>query len=1159
MTHLNSKMTKLVSASALVLIALAGTSGVHAQVIDSAFSWETNPTVENVDRALSDANIQIRYDGINAVPQLNVTVNSGDVVASRQDVTTFQAFWNYGAYIERAEVRVFEAQDSVQGNPLRVIPLSGTISTALTDTASLPDDLIYVLRVYGKSGQFDETEAKLLSLIDGERPQIVDTILPGKLSGYGIDRTAKRNISVKGGSVTIYGHNVEPGSFVSVSGRNVPVDSVGKFAVQSILPYGEHSVKVLVESQGRTSEFERDIHLNGTEFFYVAIGDLTLGSNNSDGPADFLAQSDEDFDDVYVNGRGAMYLKGRVNGDYLVTAAIDTGEDRLEDVFKNLDDKDPRQLLRRLDSDRFYPVYGDDSTLVEDAPTQGRFYVRVEKDDSHVMWGNFATQITGTEFAHLDRGLYGGIADYNSQKATSFGERVTQVTGFAADPGTLPAREEFRGTGGSVYFLERQDLSIGSERLRVEVRDKVSGLVVETRELRPQEDYDVDYIQGRILLTDPLQSTARDSQIVRDGALSGNDVFLIARYEYTPGLSDVDGYTFGGRATHWLTDGLRIGATSQSEKTGIADQKLYGADMLLRKSAGTYLKAEFAQTEGPAFGQSRSTDGGFNFNSLPTQGRANVEAQAYRVEGALDLSEVTGLKGSANAYFDHQDDGFSGSNRLVAGEVERLGFGFSADMSEATKLSLKYDEVEAELRGRTRAIYADLAHSLNEAVEVSVGVRHDERSIAGSNVNPAIDGSRTDISAQINYKLDQGQSIYAFGQLTMDSDETRADNNRFGVGGTLRLNERLAVNAEVSEGDGGLGANAQATFTRSDSSEVYLGYALSADRTDTGFATQTQSLANYGTLTFGGRTRYNDSLSVYGEERFGYGQNQTSLTHVYGLTFNPSEIWSFGANIENGQIDDEIAGVFDRTAFSVSAARATEHMRFASNLEGRFEDGVVSGSNRDRTTWLMRNTASYEANENWEMLARYNFAVSESDQSSFLDADFVEGVIGAAYRPVYNDRLNALLKYTFFEDLAPAAQISSGNTTALPRQRSQIFSVDAIYDLTEKLSIGGKYGFRSGEVSLDRGSDDFIKSDAHIGVVRFDYHVVKQWDLLAEARMLSSSLADDEQFGALVGVYRHIGDNAKIGVGYNFSKFSDDLRDFDNDSEGAFINLVGKF
>ena len=1153
MTYYTKTLKALTTVSVIAFITVSG----FAQA-QTAFKWGHGSEEAQTDKALSEAQIQIKYDGINAVPQLNVSVNRGDVVVSRQDNVTFQTYWNYGAFINRAEIRVFPADKSVRDQHLLILPVRDGVAR-LPANSGLPDDLIYVLRVYDSEGQFDETEAKLLSLTHGPAPRSVENLPGEKLSGYGIDRTAIRNMRVKGGSVTVFGRDVQHNAGVTVLGQAVPIDSHGQFAVQQILPYGEHSIDVSVYENGRRTVFDRDIRLDGTDFFYVAIGDLTLGTQNSNGPADFLASSDEDFDDVYLNGRGAMYLKGRIKGDYLVTGAIDTGEDRLGDIFRNLDDKDPRQLLRRLDSDRFYPVYGDDSTLVEDAPTQGRFFLRIEKDDSHVMWGNFATQITGTEFAHLDRGLYGGIADYNSRATTSFGERKTQITGFAADPGTIPAREEYRGTGGSVYFLERQDLSIGSERVRVEVRDKVSGLVLETRDLRPQEDYDVDYIQGRILLSDPLQSTVSDNQVVRDGALSGNDVFLVVRYEYTPTLSDVGGYTLGGRATQWLGNVLRIGATAQNEKTGTADQNLIGVDALLRRSDGTYFKAEFAQTEGPGFAQSNSTDGGFTFANLATPGQANVKADAYRVEGAVDLADVSGITGQLRGYYDHQDSGFSGTNRLIAGEVDRWGASASIDATRFTRINAQFDELKSVLRGSTRAAYADIKHKFSERTTLTAGIRHDDREITATAFNPVIDGSRTDVSGQIDYDANEYMSLYAFGQATIDRNQTRSRNNRAGIGGNFVLNDRLTLTGEVSEGDGGLGANAQATFKRSDNSEYYLGYALSADRTDTGFATQTQSLANQGVLTFGARTRFSDSLSVYGEERFGYGQNLTSLTHVYGLTFNPSEIWSFGASIENGQIEDDINGTFDRTAFSLSAGRATESMRLASNLEARFEDGVQAGVNRDRTTWLMRNTASFDAGENWEMLGRFNFAISDSDEASFLDADFVEGVVGAAYRPVYNDRFNALLKYTYFEDLAPAQQFSASGTQSLARQKSQIFSVDGIYDVTEKLSIGGKYGFRSGEVALSRTSDDFVKSDAHIGIIRLDYHVVKKWDILGEARMLSSSLADDQQFGALVGLYRHVGDNAKIGVGYNFSKFSDDLRDFDADSDGFFLNLVGKF
>ena len=1165
MTFTSKKISRLATVSVLALTGIVVTTHNFAYAENGTrplFSWGFDNEDAKIDRALADANIQIKYDGVDVKPQLNVTANDGEVTARPSEAVIFQTYSNYSQFIQRAEVRVFESGSSVQSQPLLTLPVDTTQTAILPANSNLPRNVIYVVRVYDAAGKFDETTAKPLSFIDDVNlprvPDLRGTEQSVYGAGYGIDRTSIRNIQIKGGGITVYGTDLSEGSQVNILGQNVLIDSGGQFAVQTILPYGEHRVKADVLNNGQRTIFERDVQLDDTEFFYVAIGDVTLGTSSSVGPANFFAESDRDFDDVTGVGRGAFYVKGRVKGDYTVTAALDTGEDRLGDVFNNLDDKDPRQLLRRLDSDRFYPVYGDDSTTREDAPTQGRFYVKVEKDDSHVLWGNFATQIVGTEFAHLDRGLYGGVLDYNSKGATSYGERRTQVTGFAADPGTLPAREEFRGTGGSVYFLERQDLSIGSERVRVEIRDKVSGLVLETRDLQPQEDYDIDYIQGRILLSEALQSTVRDNQVVRDGALSGDDTFLVVRYEFTPSLSSVDGFTFGGRATHWVGDNVRLGVTGQTEETGEADQNLIGGDILLRRSAGTYLKGEYARTNGPAFDQSRSADGGFSFGQVSGQGPGG-NAQAYRVEGAVDFSEISSLTGQATAYYDFQEDGFTGSNRLIAGEVERYGGSVSGNLTRNTEASVKYDELRSSARGLTRAIYGDLSHNFSEDLGVTAGVRYDDVQRIATTFAPSIDGTRTDISGQVDYRLNDRLSVFGFGQATLDRDQSRQRNNRFGVGGDFKINDRLSLQAEVSEGSGGIGANTQATFTRSDNTEFYLGYALSADRTDTGFATQNQSLVDAGTLTLGGRTRYNDSLSVYGEERFGLGSARNSLTHVYGLTYNPSELWSLGASIENGQIEDAFNGRFDRTAFSLSAARASEKVRFATNLEGRFEDRTILGVDQGRTTWLMRNSLSIKANPDWTALGRFNFAISDSDQADFLDADFIEGVVGAAYRPIDNDRFNALASFTFFEDLSPSQQISAGGTTALPRQRSQILNLDATYDLTKKFSIGAKYGYRMGEVALDRINDDFISSNAQLGIIRLDYHVVSKWDILAEGRILSTSLADDERLGALVGIYRHVGDHAKLGFGYNFASFSDDLRDFDEDNDGFFINLIGKF
>jgi hypothetical protein len=80
-----------------------------------------------------------------------------------------------------------------------------------------------------------------------------------------------------------------------------------------------------------------------------------------------------------------------------------------------------------------------------------------------------------------------------------------------------------------------------------------------------------------------------------------------------------------------------------------------------------------------------------------------------------------------------------------------------------------------------------------------------------------------------------------------------------------------------------------------------------------------------------------------------------------------------------------------------------------------------------------------------------------------------------------------------------------------------------------------------------------------LGVGRIDVHVVKNWDAMFEGRMMWTPEPDTKDFGALAAVYRQMGDNFKIGFGYNFGHFSDDLRSIGVDNHGVFVNAMGKF
>jgi hypothetical protein len=265
--------------------------------------------------------------------------------------------------------------------------------------------------------------------------------------------------------------------------------------------------------------------------------------------------------------------------------------------------------------------------------------------------------------------------------------------------------------------------------------------------------------------------------------------------------------------------------------------------------------------------------------------------------------------------------------------------------------------------------------------------------------------------------------------------------------------------------------------------------------------------------------------------------------------------WNFGAKAENGKLTDAVSGDLDRTALSFSVGRAIEKTKYAGNIEWRKDDSSTAGN---RTTWLVRNSLSYQTTHDWRALGKLNFSVSDSSLGQSFDADFVEAVAGYAYRPVNNDKLNALFKYTYFMNQPSPGAFSTAGVASDYDQRSQILSVDAVYDLKPWLSVGGKYGYRKSSIRAPKATGDWASADAHLVVARADWHFVHDWDILLEARLLDVPAANDRRAGALVGVYRHINNNVKLGGGFNFTDFSDDMTDMSYRSHGWFVNLISK-
>lgn len=1123
------------------------------------------------DVALDNANIRFRIDNLESRRRLGVAADPVAVVVKEPvseldpPVVHFRMYSNYTAFLKRAEIRIFE-QQLFQAEPLAVIAVDDTglaeWQPAKQILAGPARELKYLLRAYDSKGNFDETDARPLWLYhEASSGKFAKAEKPSKqslLAAYGENDLARQQIPLGSGTVKVQGSGIPAGHKVWVAGREVPVDPQGNFIAEEVLPNGTQTVEVAVfDDAGNGSLYLRDLEFKRRDMFFVGIADMTI-SKNSVSAAEKLQQGVNAVQpvDSSLDGRLAFYLNGKVTQNWHLTASADTREGPVKDLFSNFLDKTPDSLFRRINPDYYYPSFGDDSVVEETAPTLGKFFVKASHGQDYGMWGNFKVAYVGNELAHVDRGLYGANAHFGSG-LTSFGERRVTVDGFAAQPGTLASYEQFLGTGGSLYFLHHQDILTGSENVRIEVRDKASNIVTGVVNLRPNVDYDIDYIQGRLLLSEPLSASANDNLLVRTSGLSGDQSFLVVRYEYTPGLDKLGQVAVGGQGSYWLNNYMKLGFTADSNE-GDGASNLGAADLTLRKSANSWLKVQAGRTTGLLSPSLQSNDGGFGFQGPGDQSFTGAKAGAYRADVSLGLSDFfRGHDGRFAFYTQRLDAGYSAPGQLTIKDTEQYGGMFRVPVTSRMSLMAKVDQKTQDQGLDTRAMELDLSYKLTNTWSFSAGVRNDMRK-DNSPVVPLTQeqGERTDAVAQLKFSPSDTWSAYVFGQDTVAATGNRPDNSRIGVGGSYRLTKRFRIDGEASDGDLGPGGKIGTSFLYSERTSLYMNYSLENERTDND---QLVHSGSWGNLVSGVKTKLSDSSSVYLEERYQTGASQSGLTHATGINLVTKERWNFGGSAQFGTLFDSQTGAeTKRKAAGIHMGYGLDKIQFSSAIEFRRDDAQQPDlTHTIQTVVLLRNNFKYQMTPSWRILGKLDHSISDSSLGDFYGGGYTQAVVGYAYRPVRNDRLNALVKYTYFYNVPTTDQLGLQNTATEFLQKSHIAALDLTYDLTANWSVGGKYAYRLGEASLDRVQPTFFDNTAQLSVLRVDWRFLKQWDSLAEVRQLGLPDINQRRRGVLAAVYHHISKNLKAGVGYNFTDFSDELTDLKYNHRGVFVNLIG--
>ena len=937
---------------------------------------------------------------------------------------------------------------------------------------------------------------------------------------------------------------------------------------------------------------------------YLGIVDLSFGGSSASGKLASLAEQNDLNDKLFAEGRIAGYWRGnrtigegqKHNLNWVLQ--LDTTKDEFSALGKNLKRKDPRRLFRQLDVDGYYSTYGDDSTTFLDTNTQGSAYARVNYNNSEASWGNYRADFSSTEFSHFTRSLYGLNALHQSGRLTTDGEHRFSIEAFASEAQSVSAHMTFLATGGSLYYLKHTDIVMGSERLWIEIRRRGTQQVEERRNLVVGRDYEIDPLQGRILLSQPLAQLVREQHnpVVRHRSSEGDQVQLRVDYEYTPQGFTADEFTYGVRIKNWLSDELRIGATHVTDEQGTSDYALYGLDLLYQPFQNSYIAVEWADTKADSYQNGPlSLDGGLSLvNAIPNS-LSDFDGQAFGIDAVLSMVDIGLGNGTLRAWHKQRDAGYTSSRFRVGPKVIDSGFEFDLSLNETTRLTGAALELNRQGSSRYRTARVQLStqwqwrcNKQQPCWMLDIEGRYDNGdstlgSIGVDLAAPYSEDRGTTVGIRLGRQLNEDTTLYGNIQTAFATDQEFGSGDRVAVGLNQRLNDTLALGIEVSDGQSG-GAitggidyvvGPQATFNLStgvgpgaltqastryhltDGQELYGSYTMSPDRSD----------GARNMLALGQRRQINQRTHIYSESQFGHQGNQTSNGHLFGIDWRMADNLVIASTLQGSRVQTPL-GDFDRLAVSIGASYATANLRLSSRIELRDDDGNSTQAKQ----YVISNAINYRLNENARLQGKLNAALIEDDSIATKLGRFVEFDLGYAFRPTQTDHLNALLRYSYLLDIG-----TEGQSETPGDERSHLLGAEGFAEVSQRVQLGAKLATRVGESRFTKGQGDWDEVKLGLAIARVLIRLGKtagtpfspnRFELQAEYRWLRDWAAQTQQDGLLLGLFHTrdsrnsnwtLSNTLRFGVGYNFSGFDDNLRRSSYRADGWFVDISAAF
>ena len=819
-------------------------------------------------------------------------------------------------------------------------------------------------------------------------------------------------------------------------------------------------------------------------------------SNNDGFEQELRSLSGNDSDNTSTQGRAAFFLKGKVRGNMLLTMAYDSDKGKKD------------RLFRDINPDEYYPVYGDASAKGFDAQSSEKFYVRLDKGRSFVMYGDIKTHIDneeGLSLGQYDRTLTGAKAHFQKDKA--------EVTAFAAQTSSRQNVIETRGLGISGPYptgVDFADLLINSETVEVIVRDRNNpGVIISRQALNRYSDYELDVVSHAIYLRSPIASTDLD----------GNPIYLRVTVE----ADDVgeDYMIVGAAGNYQLTKRVNVGASYAQSDDPTNNEKLSGVNSVIKFNDKLKLIAEVAHYDSDKINESLAS--AINVQSLNSE----TSGDAARVE--LTYKDKAR---DAKLYYNQADEGFTpATSPITAGRTET---GLTVNSRINDKTSLKAEAIQTKdgtNDTKRQGATVSIERKLTDILTGELGVRYYEKDAKAASTNYQevvnTDAFNQSMRPSVTNNDSNYQGTTLRGKLTADlatlnkskvfveyeQDIDDASRNAWSVGGetSLRNKGRLYARHELAStltGDYGLDSTDehQSTIIGVDANYMKDGQVFSEYRIKDGISARESEAA------IGLRNKWKVQDGVY---------VNTSFEHL-----------------------ESMQGESDNTATAATVGidyLASDKYKVSGRVEKRW--GVQTD------TLLTSFGYANKINDDVTLLAKNIYSLQQDNKQN-KDRTVDRFQLGVAYRDYDNNISDHLAKIEYRYD-------NNGLDADSPyKKETYIASLHSNYHPVRRLTLSGHYAGKYNELTMDGVTSD---STSQVLSARAMYDINERWDAGIQAgSMWSDNDSRNYLIGAEVG-YTPMA-NLWVSAGYNFKGYhDDDIASGSDNQQGAYIRLRFKF